>query len=188
MAVTKDRMTKKQAAKAKKQVVVQIGRARPTDHIMNIRVSKKTEDALKRMADGNGVLQITERDFKTAIENYFKPEAEAVGNANPIRIEPVAQPEDTRSILEIAHEIIYGDREQAYGNPRFNLDTIAMFWSVYFRRKFPGMVDEQFFTAEDVAQMMILLKTSRLIHNPGHKDSLVDQAGYAGLQGRIQDL
>lgn len=184
----KDRITKKQAAKAKKQVVVQIGRARPTDNIMNIRVSKKTEDALKRMADGNGVLRITERDFKTAIENYFKPEAEAIHNVNPIHIEPVAQPEDTRSILEIAHEIIYGDREQAYGNPRFNLDTIAMFWTVYFRRKFPGLVDEQFFTAEDVAQMMILLKTSRLIHNPGHKDSLVDQAGYAGLQDRIQNL
>lgn len=184
MAVTRDRMTKKQAAKAKKSVVVQIGRARPTDNLMNIRVSKKTEEALKRMADGNGVLHITEGDFRTAIENYFKPEAEAAH----MESEPVDQPRDTRSILEIAHEIIYGDREQAYGNPRFNLDTIAMFWSVYFRRKFPGMVDEQFFTAEDVAQLMILLKTSRLIHNPGHKDSLVDQAGYAGLQGRIQDL
>lgn len=95
------------------------------------------------------------------------------------------------NILLEANKIIYGEREQAYGNPRFNLDTIAQFWSTYLQRKFPdGMepVPHFFFTAEDVAQMMILLKMARLIHNPTHVDSLTDQCGYAALQHRIQGM
>lgn len=92
-------------------------------------------------------------------------------------------------ILDIAKEIIHGDREQAYGDPRFNLDTIAMFWTLYLHRLFHSWgIEGAKLKAEDVAQMMILLKTARLIHNPTHKDSLVDQAGYAALQGRINGL
>lgn len=98
------------------------------------------------------------------------------------------QAEEPINILMEANKIIYGDREKAYGSPRFNLDTIAKFWSVYLQRKFPGLADRADFTAEDVAQMMILLKSARLIHNPTHVDSLTDQAGYAALQHRIQGM
>ena len=101
-----------------------------------------------------------------------------------------AKPKET--LLEEAARIIYGDREQVYGNPRFNLDTIAQLWSVYLKRKFPEhqnpFINDMDISAEDVAQLMILLKTARLIHNPTHHDSLVDQAGYAALQERIQGV
>lgn len=96
------------------------------------------------------------------------------------------------NILDEAKRIIYGDREEAYGSPRFNLDSIARFWTTYLLRRFPevenSFSDALELRAEDVAQMMILLKTARLIHNPTHKDSLTDQAGYAALQDRIQNL
>lgn len=89
-----------------------------------------------------------------------------------------------KDILQTAKEIIYGDREEAYGTPGFNLKSIGDLWSVYLRRRNPSQVLEDV-TMEDVCQMMILLKTARLINKPGHIDSLVDQAGYAALQERV---
>ncbi len=177
-------------AKKSPKTVVQIGRARPTDVVIPIKVSAKTEKALLRQADGNGVVYITEKDFREALLNYGRPEAKSI-QVEIVGFEPTPETtaaEPVKSVLEIANDIIYGDREQAYGSPRFNLDSIAQFWSVYLRRKFPGQSEGMELTGEDVAQLMILLKTARLIHNPSHKDSLVDQAGYAALQGRIQDL
>lgn len=111
--------------------------------------------------------------------------------AKKIKVSATVQTEEPINILMEANKIIYGDREKAYGNPRFNLDSISAFWNVYLNRKFPEVVSQFgsfYMTAEDVAQFMILLKTARLIHNPIHKDSLVDQAGYAALQGRINGL
>lgn len=97
------------------------------------------------------------------------------------------QAEEPINILMEANKIIYGDREKAYGSPRFNLDTIAKFWTLYLHRLFHSWgIEGAQLKAEDVAQMMILLKTARLIHNPTHVDSLTDQAGYAALQHRIQ--
>lgn len=207
-----DRMTAKQKARREaKNTVVQIGRARPTDVEFPIRVSKKTKEGLLRMADGNGVVKITEEDLMAAVENYLRPKAESANTfqfkeGTPISITEVgvvtegneifsdtpfnpSQAESSPKILDIAKEIIHGDREQAYGDPRFNLDTIAQLWSVYLQRLFHSWgIDGAKLKAEDVAQMMILLKTARLIHNPTHKDSLVDQAGYAALQGRINGL
>jgi len=240
-----DRLTAKQTArKEAKNTVVQIGRARPTDVEFPIRVSKKTREGLLKMADGNGVVKITEEDLMTAVKNYLRPKAEEImrtdlGDGSEIRVYkgeadpqctttpsckaeapnifhfkgcesiPIAEvgivnegnkifseipfdpskAESSPKILDIAKEIIHGDREQAYGDPRFNLDTIAQLWSVYLQRLFYSWgIDGAELKAEDVSQMMILLKTARLIHNPTHKDSLVDQAGYAALQGRINGL
>lgn len=197
MAVKKDRITKRQAAKKKERFHLQVGRARPTDQYITLRTSKKSVERMTRLANGNGVLNLTEQDLVTAIENYTRPKAEAIIDGPEINLsniikmegrETIPVPEELNILLE-ANKIIYGDREQAYGNPRFNLDTIAQLWSVYFQRKFYSWgIDGANFTAEDVAQLMILLKTARLIHNPTHVDSLTDQAGYAALQHRIQGI
>ena len=178
------------AKKATKPValspVVQIGRKRDTDITVPIRVSKKTSHELLRLADGHGVIQISEQDFF-----YFLNPIQVAGGveASLAKME-LNLPPAPINILHEADKIIYGDREKAYGNPRFNLDTIAQLWSVYLKRKFPiPALDYSLdITAEDVAQFMILLKTARLIHNPTHIDSLTDQAGYAALQHRIQEL
>jgi uncharacterized protein DUF6378 len=82
------------------------------------------------------------------------------------------------NILEEALAILEGDREQTYGNPAFNLETIAEFWMKYLERKHGVLVA---LLPDDVATMMILLKVARLMKSPDHRDSLVDIAGYAGL-------
>lgn len=81
------------------------------------------------------------------------------------------------NILDKANEIIYGDREQTYGEPSRNLDTIAELWSTYL---------DQGITAQDVCNMMILLKVARLKNTPDHEDSIIDIAGYAALKERIE--
>jgi hypothetical protein len=90
------------------------------------------------------------------------------------------------SILEEAQTIIWGDREQTYGDPAKNLRAIADLWEMYLHHR--GLLDENAdsLRIEDVAQMMILLKVARLINTPDHRDSLVDLAGYAGLMERVQ--
>ena len=103
------------------------------------------------------------------------------------RTKPVAT-----SVLTTAQEIIHGERQANYGHPSTNWETIAEFWSTYIRRTNPeiaqlaadnGLTLEV--NATDAIQMMVLLKTSRLIASPDHMDSLVDQAGYAGLHERV---
>jgi hypothetical protein len=81
-----------------------------------------------------------------------------------------------KSILEEAHEVIYGDRESTYGDPGKNLRTIASMWSAYLDKEL---------TYQDVCNMMVLMKVSRLKNTPNHRDSLVDIAGYTALQDRV---
>ena len=80
------------------------------------------------------------------------------------------------NILKEAEHIIYGDREKTYGSPGKNLRKIADLWSAYLERDI---------RAEDVANLMILLKVARLINTPDHRDSLTDICGYAALIERV---
>lgn len=96
-----------------------------------------------------------------------------------------AEPAAPKSLLQQAHEIIYGDREQTYGSPDKNLQTIADYWSVHLSNQ---LNEKIVLTCADVCEMMILLKVARLGNNPTHADSLLDIAGYAALQDRIQNM
>ena len=93
----------------------------------------------------------------------------------------------TKPILQEAHEIIYGDREQTYGDPAKNLNTIADFWENYLRARGHWSEDSSGLTAEDVCYMMSLLKIARLANDTQHHDSQVDAAGYLALADRIQN-
>jgi len=86
------------------------------------------------------------------------------------------------SVLKEANKIIYGDREQTYGKPSKNLDTIAKMWNAYI-----GAVGERDLNAKDVACLMVLLKTARLANQPDHRDSIVDICGYAALIERCDE-
>ena len=90
---------------------------------------------------------------------------------------PIRMQATPSSILDEAKEIIYGDREKTYGAPDKNLNMIAELWGAYH-----GVL----FTAEDVCNMMILLKVARLANDPKHRDSQIDLCGYAALMERIQ--
>lgn len=95
--------------------------------------------------------------------------------------------EPTKSILDTAKEVIYGDREQTYGSPSKNLEVIANFWENYLHAKGLWNTDSAGLTPEDVCHMMVLLKVARLTNTPGHRDSLVDICGYAALVERVQN-
>ena len=89
-----------------------------------------------------------------------------------------------KSVLDEANEVIYGEREQTYGRPSKNLECIGDMWSAYVRSRFGSIIQ---FTPEDVATMMVLLKSARLANTPGHRDSLVDICGYAALVERCSE-
>lgn len=82
------------------------------------------------------------------------------------------------TILQEAHNIVHGDREQTYGDPGKNLRTIAAYWSVHLTASCGEKIT---LTEQDVCTMMILLKQARLASNPDHRDSMVDTAGYVAL-------
>ena len=77
-----------------------------------------------------------------------------------------------KQALEQASHLISNDRAEEYGDARESFERTAKFWSLYLGHPI---------TANDVANMMVLIKVSRLSHQPGHLDSLVDIAGYAAL-------
>lgn len=87
------------------------------------------------------------------------------------------------SILEDAHEVIYGDREQTYGDPGKNLRVIAAYWNTYLVSRGLNLLGGLDFS--DVANMMALLKIARLGNTPLHRDSMVDACGYLALADRI---
>ena len=68
---------------------------------------------------------------------------------------------------------IVAKRGKDYGDPLPNHQRIAGFWSVVFGHPV---------TPLQVIQCMRLVKESRLIETPGHRDSLVDICGYADCQ------
>lgn len=90
-----------------------------------------------------------------------------------------------KSVLQEAEELIWGDREKTYGNPAFNLETIAEFWKIWLERRHNVVVA---LFPEDVAYMMVLLKLARLLNTPDHRDSQIDACGYIALLDRIKQV
>ncbi|MEK9724837.1 MAG: DUF6378 domain-containing protein [Rhodospirillaceae bacterium] len=88
-------------------------------------------------------------------------------------------PELTRTgVLRRADELICKDRADDYGDAHANFTRIARMWSAYLGREI---------AAHDVANMMALLKISRLANQPTHYDSAVDLAGYAALGAELAE-
>lgn len=88
-----------------------------------------------------------------------------------------------QSILDEADGLINGDRRTAYGDPRVSLNAVASLWDTYMSVRFGITLG---LNAEDVCQLMALLKLSRELTGESKRDNLVDQAGYIGLVGKIR--
>jgi nucleoside 2-deoxyribosyltransferase len=82
--------------------------------------------------------------------------------------EPATSPR--RELLTEAADLVDGDRNAQYGDPRQDFARTATMWGAYL-----GTDVEP----HDVAALMALLKVSRLKWSPGKRDSWVDLAGYA---------
>lgn len=89
---------------------------------------------------------------------------------------------ELRSILLEAEEVVNGPRAVHYGPPTVNFQRIAHLWTAWLNGR-PN-VDADL-TPYDVSYMMILMKLARLQHQPYHRDSVVDIAGYAACAEKL---
>ncbi len=88
-----------------------------------------------------------------------------------------------KSILDRALAAV-GKRHAHYGDPIDNFQAIAQRWKVHIENRH-GIIVE--IDERDVAVMMIDVKLARLEHDPTHKDSWVDVAGYAACGGEVSE-
>lgn len=66
-------------------------------------------------------------------------------------------------ILEAARRCVCGEREQDYGTPENNFETIGLLWGVYLRAAHPEIrLPINGITAKDAGAMMALLKVARI--------------------------
>ena len=85
-------------------------------------------------------------------------------------------------ILNLAKTCVCGDREQDYGSPENNFQTIANLWIDYLTAKADPLCIEP----KDVAVMLALLKIARIASGHAKMDNWVDLAGYAACGGEIE--
>ncbi len=85
--------------------------------------------------------------------------------------------------LALASELIYGNRDDAYGPAGEDFGATAEIWTAILRRKgmlAPGAAID----AHAVALCMVGVKLSREAHKP-KDDNRVDAAGYLALAGDV---
>lgn len=85
-------------------------------------------------------------------------------------------------ILIQADTAINGERQHDYGPPAENFNRIAEFWTTYLGKNLNVKLSPR-----QVAEMMILLKTARLIQSPTD-DTYIDIAGYGALAAELADI
>lgn len=88
-------------------------------------------------------------------------------------------------VLDQAQKCVCGDREEQYGSPENNFDTIASLWNRYLRAALGDSEYHVVLSGSDVAVMMILLKVARIASGNGKTDNWVDIAGYAACGGEL---
>lgn len=80
---------------------------------------------------------------------------------------------NTSEILQTANSIL-SEREATHGNHTQNFKRISQMWSAYLSMNI---------TPSDVANMMVLLKVSRIASGNANIDNYVDICGYASISG-----
>lgn len=86
-------------------------------------------------------------------------------------------------ILDAAKRCVCGDREQDYGSPENNFQTIADLWTSYLQAQ---GVNLDFLVLYDVAAMLALLKIARIASGHAKEDNWIELAGYAACGGELE--
>ncbi|MDP4117692.1 MAG: DUF6378 domain-containing protein [Bacillota bacterium] len=92
-------------------------------------------------------------------------------------------------ILKTASDTVCTDREQQYGSPEDNFQTIADLWTAYIYGK--GLSIHGTYgvpvkiKADDVAIMQALLKIGRIASGQTKDDNYVDGCGYLSCAGEL---
>lgn len=84
--------------------------------------------------------------------------------------------QNPRALMRQAEDLVYGDRQGAYGHPYDDYSRTAGMWSSFLGIEI---------TPAQAALMMVLLKISRERNRP-KDDNIVDAHGYLLCYGRIQ--
>lgn len=107
---------------------------------------------------------------------------EVIEDGEDINAPTKQEPMTRETILEAARNLVCGDREQDYGSPENNFQTIANLWIDYLQGKgYPVDIEPQ-----DVACMLALLKIARIATGHAKADNWIDLAGYAACGGEIE--
>lgn len=104
------------------------------------------------------------------------------------RSEDVKRKLTRADILHAAEKCVCGQREQDYGTPEDNFETIAELWETYLRRACVDEAGGVYIDANDVAMMMALLKIARIAAGGGKADSWIDLAGYAACGAECEGV
>lgn len=91
-------------------------------------------------------------------------------------------------ILHAAEKCVCGQREQDYGTPEDNFETIAELWETYLRHACVDEAGGVYIDANDVAMMMALLKIARIAAGGEKADSWIDLAGYAACGAECEGV
>lgn len=89
-------------------------------------------------------------------------------------------------ILEAARCCVCGEREQDYGTPENNFETIGLLWGVYLRAAHPEyakVMPINGITAKDARHYAGPAQVAA--SPPAPADSFIDLAGYAACAGEI---
>jgi len=88
-------------------------------------------------------------------------------------------------LLKRGIELTGGDRNASYGPPYDNLTACAEMWRAYLAAKH-GNAAPLYFSAEDVAHMMTLVKMTRTFYGSYHADNYLDGAVYQAIAGECR--
>jgi hypothetical protein len=86
------------------------------------------------------------------------------------------------TILDEAAKAVDGERQHVYGHPGEDFKRIAEYWTIHLGDRLKSPI-----RPEDVGFMQMMVKLSRLYHSPNHRDSLIDIAGYARCNEKVQE-
>lgn len=89
-------------------------------------------------------------------------------------------------VLDNAKKCVMGDREQDYGSPENNFDTIARLWAAYLHALPKDVLGNRKILSKDVAAMLGLMKIARIASGNAKDDNWIDLAGYAACGGELQ--
>jgi len=82
-------------------------------------------------------------------------------------------------VLDKAKDIIQGDRNLRYGDPKINFQRIIKGWELILGHEI---------TPDQYGMMMLWMKMARLQEDPRHIDSWIDIAGYAACTAEVMNV
>lgn len=91
--------------------------------------------------------------------------------------------------IKAISDAVLRDRQKTYGPPEQSFNLIAEMWQAYLCAKLRnGDWKTLMLLGQDVAAMMMLMKTARIALNPAHQDNWTDAGGYAVCGAELASL